>query len=64
VTDDDVKALAKRAGFYLESWMTNPPKPAMWHGPPEAMRRLLLIVATDPEVKRMLAAAITDSEAA
>jgi hypothetical protein len=27
---------AKRAGFRLESWMTNPPKPAMWHGTPEA----------------------------
>lgn len=41
LTDEQIAARARAAGFYLESWMTNPPKPAMWHGTPEAMRKLI-----------------------
>lgn len=36
--DAELFAIAKAAGLKLESWMTNPPKPAMWHGTPEALR--------------------------
>lgn len=41
LTDAEVAERAKAAGFQLESWATNPPRPAMWHGTPEAMRKLI-----------------------
>lgn len=37
MNEQEIDSIAKRAGFSLESWMTNPPRPAMWHGSPEAL---------------------------
>lgn len=34
LTPDNYDSLAVQSGGRLESWMTNPPKPAMWHFTP------------------------------
>lgn len=44
---DLIERLAREAGGRLESWMTNPPKPAHWHLTPDAMRRLVALVAEE-----------------
>jgi len=41
MTGEQIDQAARAAGFLLESWMTNPPKPAMWHGSTEALRQLV-----------------------
>lgn len=35
LTPDNYDSLAVQSGGRLESWMTNPPKPAMWHFTPD-----------------------------
>jgi hypothetical protein len=50
VTDEEIAALARAAGFRLESWMTNPPKPMLWHGTPQAMRALVEAVISRTEL--------------
>lgn len=35
LTPDNYDSLAVQCGGRLESWMTNPPKPAMWHFTPD-----------------------------
>jgi uncharacterized protein YcbX len=32
-----IEQIARDCGLVLESWMTNPPKPAMWHATPEQL---------------------------
>jgi hypothetical protein len=46
--DTQIRHLALACGFQLESWMTNPPKPAMWHGTMENMRQLALTLHGQP----------------
>jgi len=48
LTDEQIDQAARLAGFLLESWMTNPPKPAMWHGTPDALRKLVRSLAAAP----------------
>jgi hypothetical protein len=44
---DLIERLAREAGGRLESWMTNPPKPAHWHLTPEAMECFGALVAEE-----------------
>jgi hypothetical protein len=46
--NDQIRHLALACGFQLESWMTNPPKPAQWHGTMEAMRKLVEMLHDQP----------------
>lgn len=50
LTDDELKTLASASGLRLESWMTNPPKPAQWHGTPEALRKFAAAVWDEARV--------------
>ncbi|MES1979568.1 MAG: hypothetical protein V4451_16115 [Pseudomonadota bacterium] len=42
-----IERMAKKVGGQLESWMTNPPKPAMWHFTPEQLASLIASVAEE-----------------
>jgi hypothetical protein len=40
-----VTALAKQAGGRLERYMTNPPRPVMWHFTPDALHEFVRLLA-------------------
>lgn len=42
-----IERLAREAGGRLEQWMSNPPRPACWWVPPEALERLAALVADE-----------------
>lgn len=44
MTPSEVEKLAREAGAGLEQWMTNPPKPAAWWLPPDALIRFAELI--------------------
>lgn len=41
MTSEELHQMARSAGGRLESWMTNPPRTAMWHFTPDALEKLV-----------------------
>jgi hypothetical protein len=41
MNDEELVSLARKAGFKVENWLTNPPKPGLLYGSPEMLRKVV-----------------------